>query len=108
MYDFERVEVDSCLNDLADNKGSDVLRQVFLLFDKLVQVLAFYVLSDDVDMRLASNSLLIAHYFRMRDDLHYLALVIQHCDCLTCQLISTDILQSVGFARLFVSAAVHY
>ena len=65
MYDFERVEVDSCLNDLADNKGSDVLRQVFLLFDKLVQVLAFYVLSDDVDMRLASNSFLIAHYFRM-------------------------------------------
>ena len=65
MYDLKRVQVDSRLDDLADDEGSDVLRQVLLLFDKLVQVLPFDVLSDDVDMRLASNSFLIAHYFRM-------------------------------------------
>lgn len=101
------MQVDSCLDDLANDEGRDALRKVLLLFDELVQVFAFYVLSDDVDMRLASNGLLIAHYFRMRDDLHYLALIVQHGNCLTGQLIGANILQRVGFACLFISAAIH-
>ena len=48
----------------------------FLLFDKLIQILALDILSNDVNMRLASDSLLIAYDLRMRDDLHYLALVV--------------------------------
>lgn len=70
------MQVNSRLNDLADDKSSDVLRQMFLLLDKLIQILALDILRYDVNMRLASDSLLIAYNFRMRDDLHYLTLVV--------------------------------
>lgn len=107
MDDFKRVQVYCCLDDLANDEGSNVLRKVLFFSNKLIQVFALDVLSDDVDMCLASDGLLVAHYFRMRDDLHDLALVVQHGNCLTGQLVSANVLQCIGFSCLFISAAIH-
>jgi hypothetical protein len=104
--DLQRVQVKRGLNHLADDEGRNVLREAFPALDVLVKVVAVDILSDDVDVRLAADGLLVLDDLRVGDDLHDFALVVEGGDGLRGQLLSADVLQRERPPRLLRSAPV--
>jgi hypothetical protein len=70
------MQIDGSLYDLSNDKCWNILRQPLSLPDVLIQIFAVNVLSNDVDMGLASNCFLVFNDLRMRYYLHDLALII--------------------------------
>ena len=107
VADMERMEIHDSLDDPADDIGCDILGQLLLPPHVLVEVLTVDVLSDDVDVFLAPDCLLVLHYLRVRYHLHYLALVVQCRNRLTRQLLSIYVLQGVHPSCPLFSAPVN-
>jgi hypothetical protein len=59
------MKIDSSLNNFPYNKSRDVLRKSLPLPNILIQVITIDILSNNVDMGLTSDSLLIFDDLRM-------------------------------------------
>lgn len=78
------MKIDSRLYNLSNDECRDILRQSLPPLHVLIQIITINILSNDVDMCLAADGLLVFDDLRMRDNLHYLALVIKSSDGLAC------------------------
>jgi hypothetical protein len=92
MDDIERVEIDSGFYYLPNNKSRNILRKSLPLFYMLIKIVAIDILGYDIDVRLASDSLLVFNYLRMGNNLHYFTLIIKSRDRHARKLLSADIL----------------
>jgi hypothetical protein len=70
------MQIDGCLYDLSNDKCGNILRQPLSLPDVLIQIFAVDILSNDVNMSLASNGFLVFNNLRVRYYLHDLAFVV--------------------------------
>lgn len=89
------MQIDSGLNDLPNDKRRDVLRQPLPPLHVLIQIITVDILSNDVDMRLTADGLLVFDDLRMRDDLHDFTLVVESSDCLACEFLCADVFEGV-------------
>lgn len=106
MYNFQRMEVERRLYNLANNKRRNILRKPLPPLDILIQIIAVDILSNDVDVSLAADGLLVLDDLRVRDYLHYFTLVVQCGYRLRIQLLGADVLQGEGATRLLGGATV--
>lgn len=92
MDDLDGMQVNGGLDNFANNEGRNILRESLPPLDVLIEIISVDILSYDIDMGLAADSLLVFYYLRVRNNLHYFTLIVQSCNCLSIQLLSTDVL----------------
>ena len=78
------MQIYSRLYNLPNDECRDILRQSLPPLHVLIQIITVNILSNDVDMCLAADGLLVFDDLRMRNNLHDLALIVKGSDGLAC------------------------
>lgn len=102
------MKVDDCFDDFTYDEGTDVFGKTASSFYVFVEISTVDVLGDYVDVGFASDGLLVFDDLRMGDDFHDLAFILQSYCCFGGQFLGADVLESVGLACFFGSAAIDY